>query len=88
MQKKILQSVENQTSTMKSEGPSLIELTTRLHILQKQLGIAKEEYKVLLETKSPLQDRVMKLYFQKIYSSPTEGKKLLTLPQVNFFSIF
>lgn len=58
------------------------ELIQQLHHLQKQLAVTKDEYKEVCESKVPLQDRVMRLYFQKIYSFPAEGKKLLTLPQV------
>lgn len=73
------------TTNAANDGPTSIELTTRLQTLQKQLATVKDDYKLSVETKIPLQDRVMKLYFQKIYSSPVEGKKLLTLPQVSLF---
>lgn len=69
---------EKKDSSQETES----ELVQQLHQLQKQLVVTKDEYKDICEKKVPLQDRVMKLYFQKIYSFPSEGKKLLTLPQV------
>lgn len=90
MEEKIkLQQTQQQTqkniTPITYDGPSSIELITRLQIFQKQLATVKDEYKISLDTKLPLQDRVMKLYFQKIYSTPADGKKLLTLPQVILF---
>jgi tetratricopeptide (TPR) repeat protein len=63
-------------------GGSAEDLAQRLLALQRQLAVTKDDHKALTEKKVPLQDRVMKLFFQKIYAFPSDAKKLLTAPQV------
>lgn len=58
-------------------------LTQRASALQRKLVATQDDCKALTEKKVPLQDRVMSLFFQKIYTFPSDAKKLLTTPQVD-----
>jgi hypothetical protein len=64
------------------ETQGLAGLMHQVQALQKQLTETKDDSKALSEAKLPLQDRVMRLHFQKIYAFPADGKKLLSTPQV------
>jgi tetratricopeptide (TPR) repeat protein len=64
------------------ESPGLAGLMQQVQTLQKQLTETKDDLKALSEAKVPLQESVMRLHFQKIYAFPSEGKKLLSTPQV------
>jgi tetratricopeptide (TPR) repeat protein len=69
---------QHQEGQQQGEG----DLSERLLTLQRQLAETKNDYKALSEKKVPLQNQVMKLFFQKIYAFPADAKKLLSSPQV------